>query len=279
VGSDDLYLLHRSAIEQAIRAVCRRQHLLPVDAEDFASVVRLHLIDRDFAVLRQFEGRSSIGTYLLTVITHLGQDWRNARWGRWRPSAEARRQGPLGMQLERLMHRDGLTFDEACETLRTNFRVAESRAALEAMASAFPARSGRRFVPDDQLAETAAAGPGPDDLFDLGEAAKGAGDVVAMLTTVIAALPAQDALILKLRFKDGLRLAEVARALHLDEKQLYRRVPRLLAQLRTELESRGLTAASAGAVMERLGLGEIFEPGAEIAQGGPSLEQGAFTRD
>ena len=120
MGSDDLYHLHRPAIEQAIRAVCRRQRLLPEDAEDFAGVVRLHLIDKDFAVLRRFEGRSSLGTYLLAVITHLGQDWRNARWGKWRPSAEARRHGPVGLQLERLIRRDGFTLDEACETLKTS---------------------------------------------------------------------------------------------------------------------------------------------------------------
>ncbi|MCA1570406.1 MAG: hypothetical protein LC798_08840 [Chloroflexi bacterium] len=166
MGSDDLYLLYRPAIEQAIRAVCRRHRLLPEDADDFAGAVRLHLIDRDFAVLRRFKGRSRIGTYLLAVITHLGHDWRNARWGKWRSSAQARRMGPLGVQLERLMRRDGLTFDGACETLRTNFRVAESRTVLERMASTLPPRPGRRFVPDDQLEDTPAAGPAPDGLYD-----------------------------------------------------------------------------------------------------------------
>lgn len=275
MGSDDLYQLHRPAIEQAIRAVCRRQRLLPEDADDFAGVVRLHLIDKDYAVLRRFEGRSSLGTYLLTVITHLGQDWRNARWGKWRPSAQARRMGPLGVQLERLIRRDGFSLDEACETLRTNLGVPESRAVLERMAAALPPRAVRRFVPDDQLEATPAGDPGPDDLVDQHEAEKGARDALALLTEVLASLPPQDALILKLRFQDGLRLVDVARALQLDDKQLYRRVPRLLVQVRTQLESRGLTAATASLVLARLSLDDILDSAPEIGQAGPSLDQGA----
>jgi RNA polymerase sigma factor (sigma-70 family) len=265
VGSDDLYFLHRSAIEQTIRAVCRRQRLLPQDAEDFASTVRVHLIDNDYAVLRRFEGRSSIATYLVTVVTHLALDWRNARWGKWRPSAEARRQGPVATQLERLTRRDDLTFEEACETLRTNFHVTESREDLEAMAARLPLRSGRRFVPDDQLEGVADADPTPDALLERQHAAEKARVAIGLLAAAIASLPPQDALIVKLKFQDGMRIADIARTLNLDDKPLYRRIARLLPQLREALEKNGLNADAARDLLARQGFDDARDPGAEIA--------------
>ncbi|HUF46207.1 MAG TPA: hypothetical protein VMM93_00260, partial [Vicinamibacterales bacterium] len=110
-GDPDPYLAHHDLIEQAIRTFCRRQRLSATEAEDFASEVRLHLLDRERAVLRAFEGRSSFQTYLLTVIRHQFRDWRNALWGKWRPSAEARRLGPLAVRLEMLLVRDRLPLD------------------------------------------------------------------------------------------------------------------------------------------------------------------------
>ena len=138
--------VHWVAVEQAIRGVCRRHRFTAEDAEDFTSVVCVRLLEDNCAVFRRFGGRSRLGTYLSAVITHLAQDWRNARWGKWRPSTAARRRGTIAVHLDRLLQRDGLTFDEACETLQTNYRVAESRAQLETIAAALPARVRRRFV-------------------------------------------------------------------------------------------------------------------------------------
>ena len=47
----------------------------------------------DYSILRKFKGRSSLRTDLITVVTHLYQDWRNGRWGKWRPSEDAKRRG------------------------------------------------------------------------------------------------------------------------------------------------------------------------------------------
>jgi hypothetical protein len=75
-------------------------------------------MENDYRAIRAFAGRSSLHTYLLSVIAHYYQDWRNARLGKWRPSTEARRLGPVAVRLETLIGRDGLTLDQACELLR-----------------------------------------------------------------------------------------------------------------------------------------------------------------
>ena len=253
------YLIHQGPIEAAIRAVCRRHRLRPEDAEDFASQVRLHLIQDDCAVLRRFQGRSRLSTYVMAVVTHLGQDWRNARWGKWRPSVEARRRGPVAVHLERLIRRDGLTFDEAFETLRTNFCVIESRATLEAIASTFPRTCRRRFVGADALENRGATDLAADVLIGARAAADAVHVAIRRLSDTIATLPAEDALVLKLRFEDGLSVPEIARALRVDAKPLYRRIDRLFRRVRTDLEAQGISATTVRDLFTREGLGVVSD--------------------
>jgi hypothetical protein len=44
-----------------------------------------------------------------------------------------------------------------------------------------------------------------------------------------------------MRFDDGLPVADIARALHLDQKRLYRTIERLLADLRERLKGEGVS--------------------------------------
>ena len=266
--TEDLFFNHQSRIEQAIRLVCRRHRLPAEDAEDFASDARIHFMENDFAALRGFRGHSSISTYILTVVTHFGQDWRNARWGKWRPSAEARRQGALATSLERLMRRDGLTFEEACETL-TGTGSTTSRRDLESIASTLPMRVRRRFVPDAHLEDRPAGGPMPDAVADNRAATASARQVVRLLAHVIASMPPEDILILQLRFGEGLRVVEIALALRLEQKPLYRRIGRLLGHLRAELERRGLAADVVRDLLVREGFSDTDE--AKPGRRDPSL--------
>lgn len=261
VAPEDLYLAHRAHIEGAIGCVCRRHALSQVDAEDFAGIARLHFIDHDYAVLRKFQGRSSLKTYLVVVATHLYRDWCNSRWGKWRSSVEAKRLGPLGVQLERLIVRDGLTFEEAYETLRTNFDIGDSRSSLEALAAHFPNRVGRYFVSDDGLADEPASSASPELALREQEAVAAARKTTQALRLAIRALDPQDRLVIRLRFQEDLSIAEIARALHLEQMPLYRRIERIRMTLRRALEAAGITAAAAAEVLEHGGFGGTTEGG------------------
>jgi RNA polymerase sigma factor for flagellar operon FliA len=242
-ASHEIYLTHADLIERALASVCRRQGLYGPDAEDFASTARLHLMTDDYAVLRQFQGRSSLPTYLIVVITRQFQDWRNARWGKWRPSAEAKRLGDTAVRLETLTVRDGLTLDEAYEVLRTKHQATEDRAALEAMAARFPIRHKRSFVDDEAIeAMPASTGTAEDEVMAQ-EAAAAAQRASDALASAMRQLPAQDRLIVRMRFRDGCAIADIARALRLEAKPLYRHIEKVLVSLRRALEADGLTAA------------------------------------
>src|SRR6516225_10797601 len=90
VDDEALFLASLPVIDDIAGQICRRHHMTGADAEDFRSVARLHFMERNCEVLRRFEGRSSLPTYVNVVIQRLFLDYRNRQWGRWRPSAEAK---------------------------------------------------------------------------------------------------------------------------------------------------------------------------------------------
>jgi RNA polymerase sigma factor for flagellar operon FliA len=263
VDPHDLYRLHGTTIESAIAVVCRRFRLPAADAEDFAGEFRLRLVRENYATLRDFQGRSTMGTYLLVVITRAFQDWRNARWGKWRTSAEARRLGPLAERLERLVVRDGHSLDEAYEVLRTNLGFDVTRASLDDLAARFPVRHRRKTVGDEGMAGLAAPGAAPDADLAAEEAARVVSEATAAIGRALSRLAHEDQLILRMRFTDGLKLSEIARMLHLDQKPLYRRVEGLLLDLRRALEHEGLTAEGVATA--------LAEGGFEAAGNRPSV--------
>src|SRR5215510_1984357 len=91
VEGEALFLASLPVIDDITGQVCRRHRLSAAEADDFRSEVRLHFIDRDYEVLRRFEQRSSLPTYVTVVIQRLFLDYRNRLWGKWRPSADAKR--------------------------------------------------------------------------------------------------------------------------------------------------------------------------------------------
>jgi RNA polymerase sigma factor (sigma-70 family) len=212
------------------------------ESDDFMSSARLSLIEDNHARIRAFSGRSSLQTYLVVVITRLFQDWRNSQWGKWRPSAEAKRLGPLAVKLETLTVRDKRSFDEAVEMLRINHGVTEPRAALELLHARFPVRHGRSFTSDEALDTVSAPNAAADAPLAQAEASASARSASSALATAIKALPAQDRLIIRMRFDDGFSVADIAKALKLEPKPLYRRIEKLLFDLRTSLERSGVSA-------------------------------------
>jgi hypothetical protein len=56
-------------VERVIRFVTTRRRLRTSDAEEFASHVKLKPVENDYAVLRKFEGRSSLRRFPSTGAT------------------------------------------------------------------------------------------------------------------------------------------------------------------------------------------------------------------
>ena len=240
-----LFLSQLVVIERVISFVSSRHHLPGLDADDFASHVKLKLIEDDYGILRKFQGRSSIRTYLTVVIQRLFLDYRISAWGKWRPSAEAARGGAIAILLEQLIGRDGYSFEEACELLETNHQVTASRSELAAIAGRLPIRIRRRFESDAALAQMPSDQPPVDDVIAEQERTATAARIAVALKSAMSGLDPQDRVILALRFEDGRSVVEVARMLRLDQKALYRRLDRVMKALRSTLHQEGVDGAAA----------------------------------
>ena len=98
------------------RSECRQAGTAPAGRRrGLSQGVQLKFLESGYQAFARFDGRSSLRTYPTTVVWRLLLDWRTAAYGKWRPSAAARRLGPQAVRLDRLLNRDGLTVDEAIQ--------------------------------------------------------------------------------------------------------------------------------------------------------------------
>ena len=246
----DLFLAHLPHIDKVVSHLCRKHHFQKEECEDFRGRVRVKLIDDGYAIIRKFEGRSSLKTYLTTVVSNEMKDFLNHLWGKWRPSTEAQRLGPVAIRLEKLL-RDGLSLDEAVRTLQTNHKVEMSAQELADMAARLPDRVPRRVVGEEAL-QGQVSNDRADSRAEEEEREAVRRKVLPALEEIRKALPPEDQLILKMK-GDDFKVADIARVLGLDQKPLYRRIERLFKDLREELERRGFSKEDLDGIFDEEG--------------------------
>jgi RNA polymerase sigma factor (sigma-70 family) len=238
---EELFLTSLPIVDRIAAVQARRYRLQAADAEEFTAWARSRLVEDDYAVLRKFGGRSSLATYLTTVVVNLFRDFRNSRWGRWRPSAAALRLGPTAVRLECLLYRDGCSIHEAVQVLLGK-PLGERE--LTALAGQLPVRAPVREISlnsDVGLAASGIADPSAGHELPNEDAAA----VWRILTSSVEGLAAEDAVIVRMRFWDGLTVADIARALHLDQKSLYRQISMIQGRLRDQFVACGIDRATA----------------------------------
>jgi RNA polymerase sigma factor (sigma-70 family) len=240
----ELFEANLAVIERAIEAVCAQASLRGADAEDFASAVKLHLLENDCAVLRKWEGRSSLATYMTIVVRRLLVDQRRAG-GRFYVSVAAQRQGDAAVMLERLIARDGRGVGEAIEMVRAAHPQVTAPQ-LSAMAAALPERAPRvRMVAmADHHADRLAAADKADEEANAFDRARRSAHASRVVREAMGALTAEERLILRLRFDKGASIADIARMLNVAQRPLYRRIEAILTVLRGAMKREGLDSAS-----------------------------------
>jgi RNA polymerase sigma factor (sigma-70 family) len=264
------FLDHLPVIDQVVQFIGRRHRLEPDAIEELQSAIHLKIIDNDYEVLRKFEGRSSIRTYLTAVVQRHFLDSRTAMWGRWRPCACARRAGPPGVMLDQLLTRDAVSLDEAVARVRQRHDVSEP--ALRSLAARIPVRTPRRFLGEEALEDVPsdAALPPADATLRRDEAQR----AESALETALRGLGPEDQVILKYRFVYGLQVSQISRMTGLEQKPLYRRLEGILKVMRREMEAQGLTREHVMAVVGSPGVdigGTMAWPEREKRPERPSL--------
>lgn len=239
-SAEQLFLDKLPLIERIVDAICRRHACYGADAEDFSSGVKLKLMADDYAVLRKFKGESRLTTYLTTVIANQYRDFRIQMWGKWRPSAKARRLGTVAVELEKLLSREGHSLDEAIGILRDRRNDAPPPAELHELAAVLPQKTPRRFEGEEGLENVAADGESADARVEERERADMMERARTALARALADLEPEDRLIVKMRFEDDFTVALIARQLGIRQRLAYSRVEKLLKTLRERLEAEGV---------------------------------------
>ena len=234
---EQVFLANLPTIDALVQMVSRQQRMSWAEAEEFASIVRLRLIENDYAILRKFRGGSTLRTYLTVVIARQALDYRDACWGRWRPSRAARRLGRTAVTLEKLIVRDGFTLDEAWRAV-LDAAGDQDLQPLRAFAERLRPRVRRHWVSIDDIDECQRRSVDPE--LELMRDPR----IAEALARALQTLSPGDSRLLRLRFAEGLSISTIARREGLDQASLYRRVATLLRRLRRELESHGIAAAA-----------------------------------
>jgi RNA polymerase sigma factor (sigma-70 family) len=243
-----LLLENLPLLERLVRAACRGWRMSEADVEDFLSDVKLRLIEHDYGVLRNFQGRCSMATWLALIVQRQLLDYRARVAGRFRPSAEAQRLGGEAIRLEALVVRDRKPLHEAVELLRRGGSPI-TLVDAERIASRLPRRQTRATTVslDDVDLEPAA----PQERFDTSGEREAASQTVSVtLRQAIAGQTVEEQAILRMLFVAGMSVADIARALGQEQQPLYRRLRRLYAQLRDRLLDAGIDAERVRGLLE-----------------------------
>jgi RNA polymerase sigma factor (sigma-70 family) len=231
---------HFPLIRQRLDRLSRRSGLPEHEAEELRSWALFKLVENDYRILASWEGRSSFPTFLTVVLVNLMRDYRIHVWGKWRPSAAALRRGPEAVLLERLCVRDRLPLDEAIERMRTEHGVSLSQAELERMAVSLRRSTERRRVSEEELLRIPVDGQVESRIED-GERARTEERLRELLAPLLQSLPAQDRLLLKLHYWEGLSMATISPLLGRPQRELYSARDKCLKKLRRSLEKEGLS--------------------------------------
>lgn len=231
-------------VERVARGVCRRANVEGADADDFVSSARLALLENDYAILRAYEGRSSLSTYLNVVFRRLLADQRIRALGKWNASREAERLGRVGVLLETYLRRDGRSIDEALLLLR-NVDPSLTREQVEAIAARLPQRTMRPRLVELPADDVISSAEHSDDGVIEEETRALASRASVVMREAIAALPLEERMILRMRFAAGLNFSDIARMLMLPQRPLYRRSEAILRRLREALREAGVDERAA----------------------------------
>lgn len=232
--SRGLELVHR-----LVRSLCRRQGLRPEEGEELEAEVQLKLIENDHRILRQCADPDRLPSYLGFVVTSTWHDGLRKVQGRTkRPSSKARELGPVGEKLEKMLGQ-GETVDGAYLRLKPEFPDLD-REDLEELAGKVKPKEGRRREGEERIGTLESPEPGGEERLERREGQSLKRRALALVAQHLDELPDEDRRLLVRACAGGVKVSRIARSLGLEQKPLYRRIDKRLAELRRTLEEAGV---------------------------------------
>jgi RNA polymerase sigma factor (sigma-70 family) len=233
-GGGRTYDAYIGPIQTAVRKVARQYRLSSPEADDLLSDVWLKVLGHDGRAMLQYRGESGLQTYLTRIAKNALLDTWIRDAGKWRPSAIARRAGPLGIMADRLLVREALTPEETLARLSALAPGTDCGALLNQLLAG-GRRTRRRFVDLACVEDAPANSPTPFDQLCARHDARTKQRLGRQVRTMLAELPSQDRSALEDRFVRNRPLATVAARHGVPAPVFYRNFAALLRRLRRRL--------------------------------------------
>jgi RNA polymerase sigma factor (sigma-70 family) len=233
----------------------------PIDneADETLNEVLEHLKADDFRVLRKFQGKAKLTTYLTTIISNLAINRVRKRNGRSRAKERAMNMGDVAERLYEAVYGRGYSLGEAHGFLNFTWGIAASYAELGVMLDRMRGRddvhhqsgTGECWPP---MGKEVVTGEGIEIVIP--DPSRSADEVLAddqrerfsrrVLDGVLEELSGEERVILTLRFpiddcESPKANREIAEMLDLTEKAVDNRVRRILNRCRQMILSQGLS--------------------------------------
>lgn len=237
-------------IDRAIAYVCNKYGVPESDVEDFASSVKLKLLENGYEILRKYKG-GGFATFIGSTVRHLYLDQRIREWGKWRPSAEAQRLGRAAVELETLLFRDTRPLEQVVPIVAAHHQMAteEVRAMAGRLHPHYPRpRPVSLDDADDDTRPLEVADPHTFDP-DYNDIAHQAGEIIRRF---LEALSEQERAVLRLRFFAGRSVIEIATSMKLDKNALYRQINRRWDEVRALLSDSGISGVDLDELSARM---------------------------
>jgi RNA polymerase sigma factor (sigma-70 family) len=252
---------------QCSRAVRLRQvsfklaHNIQLENEalELCNRVLDHLAKNNYQVLRKFQHKSRLSTYLTAIIANQAVDMIRKKRGRSREKERAEKYGRLGEQIIQKIVVEGMSAHEAYKNLKAAGILEKTEPEFESIVADI---RGKRIPPGDwiDLSDNPVVKPAFQN-FETGEIVltdsannpekQVLGDIQRqqlekILREILNSLSGEDKLILRMKYpfshsQDPEKIESISRLMGISQKAVYKRINRILRKCRSELKKRGIS--------------------------------------
>jgi RNA polymerase sigma factor (sigma-70 family) len=209
-----------------------------IDADTLFNEVLDRLTSNSYKVLREFENRSKLTTFLTTVITHLIIDIKRKNEGRNRAKDRAKAMGPVGEKLYDLVLIKGYPVEEAFDFVNRTDGITETLEEIETMVEKIRGRQTSHPQPGTGVEKrTPEVNLGKKQRTELNK---------KVLNEVLSELNNEERFIIRMRFplsddEEPKNLSEIAKILRITEKAVDSRIRRVLTKFKEKMLKYGLS--------------------------------------
>lgn len=231
----ELLARHAGLVRTLVARLASVQEIRPEEMSALQARVEDRLAEADFALLRDYRGKSSFVSYLMVIIQRIIGDYGAEQWDLWRARAAAAGQAAAADELLRLVFNQALRAEDALDAAAGGDPV--RRAQLAALWAERPP-SDRRWIADLKwlpLAEAVSIRePTPLERH---------------LCSALAELAPEDRMALQMRFAEHASLEAIALLIRQPVEDVRRRLEGLVERVGRQLARSGVEVTDLEAVL------------------------------